>query len=337
MTRIDTIEFNTTTDYIRDMDYSNFSINNISKPNGAELRVYSLNNKKLGINKIVVNDTYGTVRVGASAKVLGRNYNEGICLNTIEQFIEEVNSSGLVLDSGFIDECTISKSDIKNDLKFNVDANEYIDTLKSLIAPKFNKTSYKNGIVFNESIKSSPVRFTGYGKEYEIQKDKKSGLYQLHPELITNFDNTLRIESRLSKPLTIKKYFGSKNLLDVLQSSNINYTILNKIIDKQTKYNPIMNTSNLTNSEERNYTQIYYLNELYNGDFNRILSHITSKLSKNTKATYQKTLLKKYLAMINNADKNYSSEKIEEVKEMLLESNFNTLSATRDINARNVA
>lgn len=143
--------------------------------------------------------------------------------------------------------------------------------------------------------------------------------YQKYPQLVGEFDNVLRTESRLSKPLTIKKYFGSNQFLDVLNSSNINYTILNKIISTQTKFNPLMNTQNLTNTEEKNYTQIYWLNELYNGDYPSILKHITNKLGSKTKATYQRRQILKYLAMINNANDDYSKENIEEIKRALKE------------------
>ena len=39
-----------------------------------------------------------------------------------------------------------------------------------------------------------------------------------------------------------------------------------------------------------------------------------SKLGKNTKATYQRKQVLKNLAMINNADSDYSTENIEEIK-----------------------
>ena len=318
MTRLDTIEFTTNTDFIRSMDRSYFTVANIDKPNGKHIVSYSLNNKKLGINRIIVNETSHTVVVSVSSKILGLNYSQGICLDTLDEFIDEVNSKALVLDKEFISDCTLKKADIKSDLNLINQPYEYINTLNQLIAPKFTKTKYLSGIVFNECIKTSPIRYTGYGKEYEMQLSKS--FYNKYPQLVGDFDNVLRIETRLSKPLTIRKYIGSNQFLDVFKSSNLNYQILDKIICNQTKFNPLMNTQHLTNIEEKNYAQIYYLNELYHGDFHSIIRHIKNKLGKNTKASYNRKQVLEYLAMINNANDGYSKENIEEIKAALKES-----------------
>ena len=73
----------------------------------------------------------------------------------------------------------------------------------------------------------------------------------------------------------------------------------------------------MTNVEEKNFAQIFYLNGFYNGDFESIMRHIKSKLGKNTKATYQRNLVKKYLSMINNATDDFYLEKIDEIRELL--------------------
>ena len=70
----------------------------------------------------------------------------------------------------------------------------------------------------------------------------------------------------------------------------------------------------MANTTGKNFAQIYYLNGYYNGDFESIIKHIKSKLGKNTKATYQRNLVKKYLSMINNANDNFCFEKIEEIR-----------------------
>ena len=77
---------------------------------------------------------------------------------------------------------------------------------------------------------------------------------------------------------------------------------------------------NMTNSEEKNYAQIYWLNRLYNGDYHSILKHITNKLGSKTKASYQRKQTLKYLAMINNANDDYRKDNIEEIKSALKES-----------------
>lgn len=318
MTSIDTIEFTTNTDFIKSVDSNKFIVTNISKPNGLKFTNYSLNNKPMGINKISINDLNNTIRINASSKILGMNYNKGINNNTLDQFINEINKTGIELDQDFIYDCSVNKTDVKNDINLTNDINDYLNTLNQLTAPKFYKTKYDTGIVFNEKIISQPIRLTGYSKKDEIKQASKKDLYKMFPQLIYLLNDTMRIESRLPTKATVKKYFKSNNLIDILNTSLINYQILNKIIDSQTNFKPLVNTYNMTNTQEKNYAQIYYLNEYYNGDFNSIMNHIKSKLSKRTKATYQRNIVLENLAMINNSDDNFLNN-IEEIKRKLKE------------------
>ena len=117
MLSIDTLELTTSTDYITSLDASCFSISNITKPNGMEIVNYTLNKKPSGINKITVNKTFDTVRVNASAKILGSNYPKGICLNTLDQFADSLNTTGIVLDKEYLNNSQLSRLDVKSDLK----------------------------------------------------------------------------------------------------------------------------------------------------------------------------------------------------------------------------
>lgn len=315
MTSLDTLEFTTHTDFIQSMDSNCFNLSEIHKPNGLTLENYSLINKTSGVNKININQTFGTVRIQATSKILGQNYMQGISINTLDQFINEINKTGIILDKDFTSDCLLKLIHVKNDLKLINTPIEYINTLDQLIAPNFNKTKYNTGIVFNEKIYSTPIRFTCYTKESEIKGNKS--FYDIYPQLVKDFDGILRTESKLPKGATIRKYFKSDNLIDVLNSKNLNYTLLDKVIHKQTNFKPFINTYKMTNTEEKNFAHIYYLNEFYNGDYNSIMHHIKSKLGEKTKATYQRNKVKKYLSMINNSDKNFNLENIKEIREAL--------------------
>jgi hypothetical protein len=129
----------------------------------------------------------------------------------------------------------------------------------------------------------------------------------------------LRFETRFPKASTIKKHFKSNALIEVLTKSNINYFVLDNIIDNQTNFKPILNTTNMTNTEEKNYAQIYCLNITYNGNFEQIIKHLKSKYSQNTKSTGLRTKVKKYLSIINNSNDNYNIDLLNEIRERLRE------------------
>lgn len=315
MTQLDTIEFTTKTDFIQSMDSNKFNVSQIIKPNGLKIINHSLNERRPGINKLYINETFGKIKVNVSSKILKDNYVNGISIDTLDQLLYELNNTGIELHKDFINTCEVNKTDVKNDLKLTNEIDGYINTLNQLIAPKFIKTKYDTGIVFNEKIKAQPIRLTGYSKEYELKQNKI--FYKELPHLVKLFDDVLRIESRLSTKATVNKYFKSNNLIEILNTSCINYNILDKIINHQTNFKPFINTLKMTNVEEKNFAQIFYLNGFYNGDFESIMRHIKSKLGKNTKATYQRNLVKKYLSMINNATDDFYLEKIDEIRELL--------------------
>jgi len=75
----------------------------------------------------------------------------------------------------------------------------------------------------------------------------------------------------------------------------------------------------MTNTEEKNYYHIYYLNELYNGDPKAILNHIKQKLSKKTNPVYQKRIVLKYLAIINDNANNFLEENLTKIQDRLSE------------------
>jgi hypothetical protein len=314
---LDTIQLTTSTDYIRDLNKGKFTVSNIIKSNGIKIINKTLECSIDGLQRLSINETKGTVKIKCSSKILGLDYPKGISINTIEKLISKVNSTGIKLNYDLINDSTLNFVDVKSDITLSKEPNVYFNSLNLLVAPKFVKTLYKTGIVFNEGIKQNPIRTTIYGKEYETQANKK--FYLSNPGLSSYFDNVIRIESRLKNKPTIVKYLNSNSLVEVLASSNLNYNILSKIIDKQTEIRPLYNTKEMTNTQEKNFAQIYYLNEMYNGNFERIMAHIKNKLGDNTKATYQRKKVKKYLAIINNAKGINTLNNINEFKNALIE------------------
>lgn len=322
MTSIDSIQLSTSTDFIKSLDMDKFMESEMIRSNDLKVENLYLSKKDIGIDMISINKTFGIVNIKASSKILGENYHQGICYDTLDQFIDMITLSGLELDQDFVSDCKLKRVDIKDDLKLQNNVPEYLTSLNHLNADKFIKTPYPDGIVFKEKIQHNPYRLIGYSKGYEIIKNK--AFYKQFPEVKSYFDNILRIESRLSGSTTIKKHLKSNQLLDILDSTNVNYSLLNKIINKQTNYKSFKNTSTMTNTEEKNFGHIYMLNDYYNGDVDKILNHIKNKLSKNTNPSYQKKITLKYLAMIKNTEDNFIKENITEIQDMLNENKIFT-------------
>lgn len=318
MTKLDTIQLTTSTDFIQSMDSKLFRISKIYKPNGLEIINHTLNTKAVGINKININQTIETLTLNLSSKILGQNYFQGICLNTLDQLTDELKKQGITLDKDFINHSSLKFLDVKNDLSLaNQNTSLYFSSLGSLIAPKFTKTNYDSGITFNQKVLTNPIRSTIYDKQIEMQGKHKAFYNKFN--LTSPGSAMLRFETRFSKASTIKKYFKSTKLMDVLSKSNINYFVLDKIIDNQTQFKPIINTNNMTNAEEKNYAQIFCLNQTYNGNFEQIIKHLKSKYSPNTKLTGLRKKVKKYLSIINNSNENYNIDLLNEIRENLKE------------------
>lgn len=314
LSTLDTIHFSFSTDFIESMDNEKFNVCEIKTAKGLIIKNYFLKQKKLGLEKLSINEQSKKVTVKVSSKILGTNYPLGISNVTLEQFICELNKSGITLNKSFINDVTVSFVDVKSDLKLIREHKDYFNSLNHLAALGFAKTQYPTGISFNENIESTPVRITFYDKDYEMGKEKT--FYKTNPELIKIFDDILRIESRFAGKATIRKHFGSCNLLDILNSKNINYNIFNMIVNDQ-KFDIVFDIKNLTQKEEKNLGQILLLYEHYNGNLNEIINHIKSKLSKNTKATYQIKNAKKYFYIIEGMKDNFLKENIEEIKNAL--------------------
>ena len=191
-------------------------------------------------------------------------------------------------------------------------------TVNQLIAPKFVKSKYDSGIVFKEKIASTPSYLTMYDKQVEIAQNKN--FYHNHPEILNSLSDTLRIEGKLNKSATVKKYFNTNDFINVLNSDcNLNHLLLYKVIDKQNKFKADIDFITMSNTDQRNYAFYKFLNDYYSGDFNAIMKHIKSGLGEKTKASYQRIQAKKYLAMINNATDQDSMQNIKEIQNALKE------------------
>ena len=315
--KLDTLTLITSTDFIQSMDTGSFRQSKIIKPNGLNILNHTLNTKPKGLKRLSVNETFGKVNLSVSSKILGQNYHKGICLKTLDQLRDEVAKYGLTLNRDFIYDSDLKYVDVKKDIETsNTNTSLYLSTLSSLVASKFVKATYDNGISFNEKIKTNPIRCTIYDKQVKMKKDKS---FFKNINYTKSENGLLRFETRLPKVATIKKYFKSNKLIDVLYKSNFNSQVFEKIIDGQTKFKAMINTSEMTNAQEKNFAQIFYLNTLYNGNFQQIINHIKSKYRSKTKVTGLRAKIKKQLYKINNSKKDFKLQLLNEIREGLID------------------
>lgn len=275
----------------------------------------TLNVNKLGIEKLVINRNRDIISIKVNSKILGLNYPQGFCLNTLEQVIDEINTTGIVLNKDFFNDVMLKSCDLKNDIILDDTISKYITSLNHLTAPKLRKTLYPSGIVF-QGITAKSVRTTFYCKSLEI----KNSLYnKIYPQMKDYFNNCLRMESRFITKEKIIQHFDSNNIIDILNTKDINNNILKKIIGNQLTLPKLFDTFSMTNAEEKKFCQAKYLHEQYKGDYKMAAQHIKNKLGRNTKASTQMQDLNKYYNIINNSKCDFLQSCINEILYKLIE------------------
>ena len=193
--------------------------------------------EKLGLKYISIGES--EIKIEGSAKALKENYLEGININTIEQYLHEINKSGLIeIDNNtFIENAVVYRADITDNLRVKNIEKTLMD-LKIFSANNYYNTSpYHSGLVITSKHKRDKERLIVYDKFSEVSKDTIS-----NRELAKYFDinkakNIFRIESNNK---TFKRLRSNLNLLnnktptllDVLQSeSKPNYNIFTKMFE----------------------------------------------------------------------------------------------------------
>ncbi|WP_299154792.1 hypothetical protein [uncultured Christiangramia sp.] len=314
--KLDTVSLSLHTDYIINHNKTNYNHSQIRKPNGAVIDNYSLVTKSFGFESVCVNETYDYANLKFNSKILKDNYYKGICLETLDQIIDEIENHGLKLDPAFLDDSNIKMVHITDDISVLQHPAIYINALNNLIAPKFYKTVYDEGITFNEAIKNEKLYITVYGKEYQIKQDRR--FFKAYPRQIDYFKNKLRVETKLSTRKTIHKHLDSYTLPEILASDSPNAHFLDKVIENQLSFPSIFSCGNISCTEEKNLIYSKYLFDLYNGNRKAIVKHIKNRLSIGTNPTYQLKQLDSYLAIIANSEDLFLKDNLNELRSKLL-------------------
>ena len=279
--KLDTVQLTTSVDFIKDFDRSQFYKSDITRRK-SNFSCLSLDKKPWGLETLSINETSGIIKVKVNSKILGKDYFKLIRLNTLDQVLFNLNKTGIILDPNFLNDAVVREIHTTDDIRV-FDPVASIIAFQHLLAPKFIKTAYNNeGVVFKEKILQG-LYATVYNKYYQMKKDRK--FFQQNPLLSNQFENMLRIESKLKGSNLINKYTGGGSLPEILSKNSPNGLILEKIIAGQTLNEPDL-LRNLSWKDQRIMAMAKLLLDHYKGNFELIKEHLRKQVGKNTKPNY---------------------------------------------------
>lgn len=190
----------------------------------------------VGLKSVVIDRLKENVVIEMSAKVLLNDYSRGININTISDAISNINKGNEIrFNSNFLDSAEILRADITDNIKPLQYSDNFYSSLSTIpIAKKYHIDLYnrKNnlGIVFKGNQKTVRDRMIIYDKCTDIANDKKFGKFVNTHKILNDFKGVARVESNHSQFKQIKKFYDSRNLIDILQSDvKLNYDIFSRI------------------------------------------------------------------------------------------------------------
>lgn len=190
-----------------------------------------------GLKSIVIDNFNNKLQLELSAKILGNNYPKGLNINTITQAVDTINKSGIVsIDKyKFFDAAEILRCDVTDNVKPEVSGEIIYKTLAALpIAKKYHvdyfNTKSNQGVVWKGNQKTVRDRQIFYNKMLEVQRDK---LLKGNTSILKDFEGVVRVESNHSQLKQLNKFFGSRKLIEVLNSDvKLNHDIFSRITTK---------------------------------------------------------------------------------------------------------
>ena len=190
----------------------------------------------VGLKSISIDRIKESVVVEMSAKVLLNDYSRGLNIDTIETAISNINNGNeIMFNSTFLDSAELLRLDVTDNIKPIGYTDKFYSSLSTIpIAKKYHVDLYnrKNnlGIVFKGNQKTIRDRMIIYDKCTEIANDKTFGKFVNTHKILNDFKGVARIESNHSQFKQLNKFFGSRNLIDVLSSElKLNHDIFSRI------------------------------------------------------------------------------------------------------------
>jgi len=250
--------------------------------------------KPIGLEYLVINNS--KISLSANARIFNENYKLGLSLNTLDHLKEVLKANGLELYPNFAEETNLSLAHVKNDIKLNY-AN-LVQELSFIENPKYSKTIRDNSITFENTNKGDMMTTVFYGKYLEMTKGNKSHYLGLNVE-VSDFEGVTRMESKFNDWRTVKKFFGTRNLMEILKSKNVNYSIFSRLTKDLPLDTPRLDLSQFkTISQLDDYARTKLLFEQCKGNYGLMTAEIKKRLGRNTKPTYQIKKIKKIFPLV---------------------------------------
>jgi hypothetical protein len=243
MVRIDSNKVRLPLDCLKTWNKDSF-IDTIKNKGGNELsRKYRVDNIKPGLKSIEINPTQNTVIIESSAKILRDSYLDGINLNTVENWVNEINTTNLIhIFPEGISQAEYLTADVTQNIKWN--KTSFSDLFYSLQLSCINQ-KYKSelwnkknnqGLAFTGNQTTLKSRLILYNKYLDLITNKPNKellkLCNNPNKLINSAKEIIRVEQNTTTFKSLRKRFNihDNNLLSVLGSNeNPNYKLLDSI------------------------------------------------------------------------------------------------------------
>jgi len=241
MNTLDTVKVSVPMDGVRYIDHSRYRKDGSYNHQGGVLwETHQMINPPVGLDWVKHKETQGIVEVKFSAKILGGDYGKLISLNTIEQAIDAINSTGAINlnPEVVVNQGIVFTVDSTQNLKVEGKVSDYVDALNTLrgndrFTPDIYRKDRNNGMVFRGKQKTVKERLIFYDKGKDVKRDKKLlGSVSNPARFLAEFDGVLRCEQNHTSFDKIRKRFKipDNTLINVLQSeANPNYDLFQKI------------------------------------------------------------------------------------------------------------
>ncbi len=231
-------------DCIDSFDSNAFFNKPIYKAGNLLQNKYTANGIIPGLKSIEVNPGANKVIIETSAKILKDNYLQGLNLNTLEQYTDTINSTGLVhIKRANIDQAKILAVDTTQNIAWN-ERTSFSDLIHSIqlcsVNPKYSNdlfnTRNNKGLVFTGNQTSIKSRMIIYDKYTELIAKKENKLFlescDNPNKLLNQVKGIIRVEQNNTSfdAIRTRLKVADNNIVSVLNSNeNPNFKLFESI------------------------------------------------------------------------------------------------------------
>ena len=321
-------------------DFTNAIGNGLFQPVGdistGEIDYYEYHNPLsplIGLNNIdIVHERHIDIEI--SGKILGENYKEGICSNTLPYVVDKINDMsgiGITIDD------ILTKSVVKKyDSTYNIEVDEkdnikdYISSLyySSVGGLKAYSDDYgEESVIFGKRTQKKQ-RMIFYDKLKELQSPKNRTIFtQYKDRYYTDFQGVLRVENNIANYSILKRLFeiekkGGVTLAEIFNSKvNTIKKQLTNFIDVKTSQKVLFKIDDMDSMLGfREAAKRFYIKELlktFKGDVPKVQKVIQQKHFKGDIGEVRKLIkelgVEYKQSLIQKKDRGNYSKKFEEV------------------------